>query len=64
MSGLTLQVSGGLPVVGADVVLIGTVGRSEIIDRLAREKKINVSPIAGKWGSFFLQVVPNPFPGV
>ncbi len=49
---------------GANVILIGTVGKSEIIDRLVREKKIDVSQIAGKWESFFLQVVPNPLPGI
>ncbi len=48
----------------SNVILIGTVGKSEIIDRLVREKKIDVSSIAGKWESFFLQVVPHPFPGV
>ncbi len=49
---------------GANVILIGTVGKSEIIDQLVREKKIDTSQIAGKWESFFVQVVPNPLPGV
>ncbi len=49
---------------GANVILIGTIGKSEIIDRLVRAKKIDVSSIAGKWESFFLQVVPRPFPGI
>jgi hypothetical protein len=49
---------------GANVILIGTVGKSGLIDRLVREKKIDVSPIAGKWESFFIQVVSQPFPGV
>jgi hypothetical protein len=46
------------------VVIIGTVGRSPIIDRLIREKKIDASGIAGKWESFFLQTVSDPMPGV
>ncbi len=45
-------------------ILIGTIGRSAIIDRLIREGKIDVSPIAGKWESFLMQVVPEPIPGV
>jgi hypothetical protein len=49
---------------GANVILVGTIGKSDLIDRLVREKKIDVAPIAGKWESFFVQVVPNPFPGV
>jgi hypothetical protein len=49
---------------GRTMVIIGTVGRSPIIDRLAREKKIDVGAIAGKWESFFLQTVSDPMPGV
>jgi hypothetical protein len=46
------------------MVLIGTVGKSPLIEQLARAGKIDVSGIRGKWESFFLQTVANPFPGV
>ncbi len=46
------------------LVIIGTIGKSQYIERLAREKKIDLSGITGKWESFFLQVVPKPFPGI
>lgn len=46
------------------VVIIGTLGHSALIDQLVSEKKIDAADIAGKWESFFLQVVPNPLPGV
>ena len=49
---------------GKNAVIIGTIGKSEIIDRLIREKKIDASEIAGKRESFVLQVVPDPLPGV
>ena len=49
---------------GKNVIIVGTIGKSQIIDRLIREKKIDVSQIAGKWESFFIQVVPEPLPGV
>ena len=49
---------------GANIVLIGTVGKNELIDRLIREKKIDASEIAGQWESSLVQVVPQPFPGV
>jgi hypothetical protein len=52
------------PVPGTNVVLIGTVGQSGLIDRLVREHKIDVSPIAGKWESWFTEVVPHPAPGI
>ena len=49
---------------GGNVILIGTIGKSKIIDRLIREKKIDASAISGKWESFLIQVVPQPLPGV
>ena len=65
------RVTGKLPAIlsqpklaGKNAVIIGTIGKSEFIDQLIREKKIDASDIAGKWESFFLQVVPQPFPGV
>lgn len=52
------------PKTGAIPILVGTLGRSEWIDILVRERKIDVSPIAGKWESWLTQVVRRPFPGV
>jgi hypothetical protein len=49
---------------GRNVIFIGTIGKSKIIDRLIREKKIDASAISGKWESFLIQVVPQPLPGV
>ena len=64
VTGLTPKLHSGKPDSGANVILIGTIGKSQIIDHLIREKKIDVSGIAGKWESFFLQVVPKPLPGI
>ncbi len=47
-----------------NIVIIGTLGKSAQIDALAKTGKIDISNIVGKWESFFLQVVPHPFPGV
>ncbi|MGB7747650.1 MAG: glycosyl hydrolase 115 family protein [Verrucomicrobiia bacterium] len=49
---------------GKNVILIGTIGKSRIIDRLIHDGKIDVTPIADKWESFLIQVVPEPSPGV
>jgi hypothetical protein len=46
------------------VVLVGTIGQSRAIDRLIRERKIDVTPISGKWESFLIQVVDRPAPGI
>lgn len=39
------------------VILIGTIGKSKIIDGLISQKKIDVSEINGKWESFLIQTV-------
>jgi Glycosyl hydrolase family 115/Gylcosyl hydrolase family 115 C-terminal domain len=49
---------------GRDVVLIGTIGHSPLIDRLVAAKKLDVSGIAGKWETSIEQVVQHPLPGV
>jgi hypothetical protein len=45
-------------------VIIGTIGKSRLIDDLAARGKIDVESIKGEWESFFLQVVDNPLPQV
>jgi hypothetical protein len=49
---------------GVQVVLVGTIGKSPLIDGLIRQNKLNVAGIAGKWETYLLQVVKNPLPGV
>ena len=46
------------------VVIIGTIGKSEIIDQLAKEGKIDANQLRGKWEKFTTQVVENPFKGI
>ena len=48
----------------SEIVLVGTLGKSELIDRLVRDHVIDVTPIAGKWESFLVQVVEKPLPGI
>ncbi len=49
---------------GKFVVIAGTLGKSSLIDKLAKLHKINATPIAGKWESFIITTVKHPFPGV
>jgi hypothetical protein len=46
------------------VVLIGTLGRSPLVDSLVRAGKVDTAGIAGRWEAFLLQVVEHPWPGV
>ena len=49
---------------GGDVVLIGTIGKSSIIDDLIRRHKLDVTGVVGKWESAVTTVVDRPMPGV
>jgi hypothetical protein len=49
---------------GADVVIIGTVGKSALIDQLVAEGKLDVSAIKGKWEGWQVQTLRKPLPGV
>lgn len=57
-----LQISGKPP--RGNVVLIGTIGRSRVIDALIRKGTLDVSRIRGKWESTLTQVVDRPLPGI
>ena len=66
------RVTGVQPAVSADqipadakeIVLVGTIGTSPLIDGLVAAHKLDVSGIAGKWETTLEQVVSNPLPGV
>lgn len=45
---------------GDAVVIIGTLGKSAIIDKLASKGKINVTAIKGKWESFVYTTLEKP----
>ena len=49
---------------GGDAVIIGTIGKSTIIDELVRSHKLDVAGIVGKWESAVTSVVDRPMPGV
>jgi hypothetical protein len=49
---------------GSAPVIVGTIGKSTLIDRLIAGGKLDVRGIAGKWETTVEQVVTNPLPGV
>ena len=50
--------------VHGDVVIVGTIGKSALIDALVREHKLDVSGVKGKWESAVTTIVERPMPGV
>ncbi|HEV7961416.1 MAG TPA: glycosyl hydrolase 115 family protein [Actinoplanes sp.] len=49
---------------GRDPVIVGTIGKSTLIDRLVADGKLDVRGIAGKWETTVEQIVDRPLPGV
>jgi hypothetical protein len=64
ITGKTPNVISGSEVNTRTAIIIGTVGKSQLIDRLVAAGKIDVAALQGKWESSFTEVVPNPLPGV
>jgi len=46
------------------VIIVGTLGKSPLIDQLIKNNKINVDDIKGRWENSLIEVVDNPFPNV
>lgn len=42
---------------GTNAILVGTIGKSRIIDRLIKQKKLNVKKIKGHWEAYVIDVV-------
>ena len=62
------RVSGARPrltsQLGARAVIIGTLGKSPLIDQLVREGKLDSSSLRGRWESYVRQVIERPLPNV
>jgi hypothetical protein len=47
-----------------EIIIAGTIGKSQLIDQLIKSKKIDTNKITGKWETFIIQIVKKPFKGV
>lgn len=64
ISGNSAKVSNDISKLNGEIVIIGSIGHSAIIDKLISEKKINVSAIKDKWDAYGQYVLTNPIKGV
>ena len=46
------------------LVIIGTIGKNPIVDKLIEEKKIHAEEVINRWDTYALQTVKNPLPSV
>jgi hypothetical protein len=47
-----------------EIIIAGTIGRSTIIDKLVKDKSIDVTMMTGQWEMFLIQTVNKPMPGI
>ena len=50
--------------VGNTAIIVGTLGKSSLIDEVVNRTKLDVSSIQGQWEAFLTKEVANPLPGV
>jgi len=63
VTGLLPKVSETLPASG-EIVLVATVGRSPLLDRLSARRKIDLNPLRNQWEATLSQTIAHPFPGI
>ncbi len=64
VTGIEPAVSADTSAAQPEMVLIGTLGASPLIDGLVSAGKLDVTGIAGRWETSLEQVVDDPLPGV
>ncbi len=52
------------PPLAGDVLIVGTVGRSALVDRLIAGGRLDATGLSGTWEAYVRQEVDKPFPGV
>jgi hypothetical protein len=52
------------PLQNKDIIIIGSINGSDLIQQLIQSKKINVDSIKNKWEAYQIQIVKNPFKGI
>ncbi|MFF2329845.1 MULTISPECIES: glycosyl hydrolase 115 family protein [unclassified Streptomyces] len=64
VTGVRPALSRGAIPSGREIILVGTIGRSPLIDGLVASGKLDVSGITGAWETSLQTVVEKPLPGV
>ena len=64
VTGKKLSLTNGIPSSSNNIIVIGTIEGSTLIQQLIAKKKLNVDKVKNKWDAYLVQVVQNPFPGI
>lgn len=64
VSGVRPEIATNIPAPAGNIVIVGTLGRSALIDGLVRSNRLDPGAITGRWEAFLIEVVDHPLPGV
>ncbi len=64
VTGLKATLASTPPAGAHQVVVVGTVGHSALVDGLVRRGKLDVALVQGRWEAWVTEVIANPWPGV
>lgn len=64
VTGIKPIIKAGKPSKEKEIVIIGTIGNSTLIDELIKKNKLDVSSIKNKWEAFLIQTIEKPFKGI
>ncbi len=64
VTGLRPEVKNDPKQLGRTAILIGTLGKSAVVDGLVKEGKLDPTALRGRWEAFGIQTVVGPLPGV
>jgi len=64
VSGMKPQVKNSTAGLSKRAILVGTLGKSPVIDALVKAGKLDVDRVQGKWEAFAVQAVDSPVDGV
>ena len=64
ITGKKPEISNASPLQAKDIIIIGSINGSDLIQQLIQSKKINVDSIKNKWEAYQIQIVKNPFKGI
>ncbi|QDS74967.1 hypothetical protein FKW77_004990 [Venturia effusa] len=57
-------VTAGSSIGSGGVIIVGTLGKSTIVDQIVQSGKIHINATIGQWESFTSSVIDSPIPGV
>ncbi|MCH5598012.1 glycosyl hydrolase 115 family protein [Niabella ginsengisoli] len=64
ITGRKMIASGEVGVLPKNIVVVGTIGYSDLINNLIKENKLNVDDIRSGWEQYVVSLVKNPLPGI